>query len=62
MLRYCDYQVEPEAAGYGKPHRFCAQQVHGRRIVCILGSYDTVVEAVIAIEEHAMARNVELHS
>lgn len=60
MLAYADYQVEPERAEAGKPQRFRAQQIYGHRIVCIVGSFDTVVAAVAAIEEHAMVRQVAL--
>lgn len=60
LLAYADYQVEPERAAAGKPQRFRAQQIYGHRIVCIVGSYDTVLLAVAAIEEHAELRQVEL--
>lgn len=60
LLAYADYQVEPERAEPGKPQRFRAQQIHGYRIVCIVGTFDTVPEAVAAIEEHAMVRQVAL--
>jgi hypothetical protein len=60
LLAYADYQVEPEPSVPGQPNRFRAQQIRGKRIVCIVGSFDTVVQAVVAIEEHAMVRQVEL--
>lgn len=60
LLAYADYQVEPETGGLGKSNRFRAQQIHGGRIVCVVGSYDTVLDAVAAIEEHARVRQVEL--
>ena len=60
LLAYADYQVEPESGAMGGRKRFRAQQIHGTEIVCIVGSYDTVPQAVAAIEEHAMLRQVEL--
>lgn len=58
LLAYADYQVVPEAGREGKSDRFRVQQVFGRQIVCILGSYPTVLIAVAAIEEHKSLREV----
>ena len=60
LLAYADYQVVPEAGREGKQDRFRVQQVFGWQIVCVVGSYATVLLAVAAIEEHAMVRQVEL--
>ncbi|MEO7972699.1 MAG: hypothetical protein ABIU84_03860 [Thermoanaerobaculia bacterium] len=56
LLQYGDYQVEPEPASLTEGTSFLAQQVYGKRIVCVLGSFPTVVAAVIAIEEHMQLR------
>jgi hypothetical protein len=52
LAQWGEYHVDPEPAGMGKPNRFRAQRVVAKRIVCVLGSYDSVPEAMLAIDEH----------
>ena len=60
LLRYGCYQVEAEVRGANEPRRFRVLQTYGHRIECIVGSYDSVSDAVAAIEEHARLMEIEL--
>ena len=60
LLAYGPYQVVCEKSAFHVDQRFRAQLTAGHRILCVVDSFDTVREAVVAIEEHASLVGIEL--